>query len=91
MVDPLHARLKQIIVETLRLEDVVPEQIPDEEPLIGTGLSLDSIDALELVVQLEKEFGIKIASSEESRQALANIASLAKFIRERADQTRLPG
>jgi len=90
MADPLTARLKQLIVETLRLEDVAPAEIPDTEPLIGGGLSLDSIDALELVVRLEKEFGIKIASSEEARRALANVAALADFIRERGDPSRLP-
>jgi acyl carrier protein len=90
MADPLNERLKQLIIETLRLDDVTPEQIKDEDPLIGSGLSLDSIDALELVVQLEKEFGIKIASSEESRLALGSVASLAAFIRARADQSRLP-
>jgi acyl carrier protein len=90
MADPLTARLKLLIVETLRLEDVAPADIPDSEPLIGGGLSLDSIDALELVVRLEKEFGIKIASSEEARSALASVAGLAAYIRERADPTRLP-
>ena len=90
MPDPLLAKLKVLVVETLRLEDVTPAEIPDDEPLIGGGLSLDSIDALELVVRLEKEFGIKIASSEESRTALASIKTLAAFIRERADPSRLP-
>jgi acyl carrier protein len=90
MADPLTARLKLLIVETLRLEDVAPADIPDSEPLIGGGLSLDSIDALELVVRLEREFGIKIASSEEARSALASVAGLAAYIRERADPTRLP-
>ena len=89
MSDPLNARLKQMIVETLRLEDITPQQIADDDPLIGSGLALDSIDALELVVQLEREFGIKISSSEESKQALASVASLAAFIRERADPARL--
>lgn len=89
MSDPLLPRLKSIIVETLRLEDVTPAEIPDNEPLIGGGLSLDSIDALELVVKLEKEFGIKIKSSEESRSALASVSSLAAFIRERADPEKL--
>lgn len=91
MSDPLNARLKQLIVTTLKLEDVTPSQLADDEPLIGSGLNLDSIDALELVVTLEKEFGIKISSSEESRQALASISHLAEFIRARADPSRLPG
>ncbi|PTY00692.1 phosphopantetheine-binding protein [Opitutus sp. ER46] len=89
MNDPLTLRLKHLIVETLRLEDVDPQQIEDDKPLIGSGLSLDSIDALELVVRIEKEFGIKISSSEESRQALASVAALAQFIRQRADPARL--
>jgi acyl carrier protein len=90
MPDPLTARLKKLIVDTLRLEDVSPADIPDDEPLVGGGLSLDSIDALELVVTLEREFGIKIASSEEARGALKSVESLAAFIRERGDPSRLP-
>lgn len=90
MPDPLNARLKDLIVTRLKLEDVRPEDLADDEPLIGSGLNLDSIDALELVVTLEKEFGIKISSSEESRAALASIAHLAEFIRRRADPARLP-
>jgi acyl carrier protein len=90
MPDPLTVRLKHLIVTALKLEDITPEQISDTEPLIGAGLNLDSIDALELVVQLEKEFGIKISNSEESRSALASVASLARFVRERADPARLP-
>jgi acyl carrier protein len=84
MSDPLVAQLKLLIVETLRLEDIRPEDIPDDEPLIGsTRFGLDSVDALELVVRLEREFGIKITSSEESRVALASVAGLAAFIRSR--------
>jgi acyl carrier protein len=82
MPDPLIARLKALIVETLRLEDVRPEDIPDDEPLFDSKrFGLDSVDALELVVRLEKEFGIKISSSEKSRAALASVAGLAAFIR----------
>jgi acyl carrier protein len=91
MPDPLKTKLKQLIVTTLKLEDVKPEDLADDEPLIGSGLNLDSIDALELVVTLEKEFGIKIKSSEESREALASVAHLAEFIRAHADPARLPG
>jgi acyl carrier protein len=90
MTDPLSVRLKQLIVETLRLEDITPAEIPDNEPLVGGGLSLDSIDALELAVRLEKEFGIKISSSEEARSALSSVGALASFIRERADPSRIP-
>ena len=90
MSDPLNSKLKTLIVETLRLEDIAPADIPDDEPLIGGGLSLDSIDALELVVKLEKEFGIKIASSEESRTALASVAALAAYIRAHAAPGRIP-
>jgi acyl carrier protein len=90
MPDPLAARLKSIIVDTLRLEGVTPDQIKDEEPLIGSGLALDSVDVLELVLKIEKDYGIKIASSEESKKALVNVAALCAFIRERADPARLP-
>jgi acyl carrier protein len=87
MADPLVARLKTLIVQTLKLDDVRPEDIPDDEPLIGSQrFGLDSIDALELVVKLEKEFGVKISSSEESRKALASVGALAEFIR--ANQTK---
>ena len=83
MPDPLIARLKTLIVETLRLDDLRPEDIPDDEPLFGsTRFGLDSVDALELVVRLEKEFGIRISSSETSREALSSVARLAAFIRE---------
>lgn len=82
MPDPLNARLKTLIVQTLRLEDVRAEDIPDDEPLFGSPrFGLDSIDALELVVKLEKEYGIKIGSSEESRAALASVQALAAYIR----------
>jgi len=90
MADPLTSRLKSLIVTTLKLDDITPEELPDDEPLIGAGLNLDSIDALELVVAIEKEFGLKITSSEESRVALASVAKLAEFIRSRAPADRLP-
>jgi acyl carrier protein len=91
MSDPLTARLKRLIIETLKLNDIRPEDIPDDEPLFDSSrLGLDSIDALEIVVALEKEFGVKIASSEESHQALTSLGSLAAFIRARAPAARIP-
>ncbi|HET7537138.1 MAG TPA: phosphopantetheine-binding protein [Candidatus Didemnitutus sp.] len=82
MSDPLVSRLKALIVTTLKLDGVRPEDIPDNEALIGSPrFGLDSIDALELVLTLEKEFGVKIGSSEESRKALASVSALANYIR----------
>lgn len=81
MTEPLSLRLKKLIVAKLKLSDVRPEDIPDDEPLIGSPrLGLDSIDALELVLAIEKQFGVKIGSSEESRKALENISTLAAYI-----------
>ena len=84
MSDPLTLRLKTLIIATLKLDGVRPGDIPDDEPLIGSPrFGLDSIDALELVLVLEKEFGVKIGSSEESRQALTSVNSLAAYLRAR--------
>ena len=81
MSDSLTLRLKQLIIATLKLDGVRPEEIPDDEPLIGSPrFGLDSIDALELVLVLEKEFGVKIGSSEESRRALGSVTTLAAFL-----------
>jgi acyl carrier protein len=82
MPDPLVLQLKNLIIATLKLDGVQPGDIPDEEPLIGSPrFGLDSLDALELVLAVEKEFKVKIGSSEESRAALASVATLAAFIR----------
>jgi acyl carrier protein len=82
MSTPLTLRLKTLIITTLKLEGVRPEEIPDDEALIGSPrFGLDSIDALELVLAIEKEFGVKIGSSEESRRALASVATLAAYVR----------
>ena len=84
MSDPLTHRLKMLVIRTLKLDGVRPDDIPDDEPLIGSPrFGLDSIDALELVLVLEKEFGLKIGSSEESRRALASVKALAAYIRSR--------
>jgi acyl carrier protein len=73
-------RIKRLIVESLHLEGIQPAMIEDEAPLFGEGLGLDSVDALELVVALEKEFGIKIKSQEMGREVFASVSSLSQFI-----------
>ena len=84
MPDQLTLRLKTLIITTLKLDGVRPEDIPDDEPLIGSPrFGLDSVDALEIVLAIEKEFNVKIGSSEESRQALATINTLAAYLRAR--------
>jgi acyl carrier protein len=78
MSNPSTLRLKTLIVATLKLDDIQPEEIADDELLIGSArLGLDSIDALELVLAVEREFGVKIGSSEESRRALKSVRTLA--------------
>jgi acyl carrier protein len=81
-MDSLIQQLKERIIDILNLEDLVPDDIDASAPLFGEGLGLDSLDALELVVMLEKDYAIKITDIEVGRQAFASVTSLAEFIRE---------
>lgn len=72
--------LKTKIIDSLKLQDITPAQIDDDAPLFGAGLGLDSIDALELVVMLEKEYGIVVKDIEEGRPAFKSVRTLAEFI-----------
>jgi acyl carrier protein len=78
--DAIRATIKRLIVENLNLEGLAPERIADDQPLFGDGLGLDSVDALELVVALEKEFGISVASHDIDRKVFASVAALATFV-----------
>ena len=76
--------MKQLIIESLDLEDISPDDIDSDEPLFVEGLGLDSIDALELGVVLQKKYGIKLnAEAEETRKHFANINSLCRLVEER--------
>jgi len=77
----LELELKILIIKSLDLEDISPEDINSNEPLFGEGLGLDSIDALELGVALRKQYGITIkAATEEVREHFSSVSNLAKFV-----------
>ena len=77
----MESALKAAIIDGLRLEDVAVEDIDSSAPLFGdSGLMLDSLDAVELVVVVEKHFGVAIADAEEARKAFTSVSGLADFI-----------
>jgi acyl carrier protein len=81
-VEELIEKLKKEIIEVLNLEDIEPEDIESDAPLFGDGLGLDSIDALELIVLLEKNYGIKIEDPKEGRKIFYSVQTMAEFILE---------
>jgi acyl carrier protein len=72
-----------MLIEGLRLEDKHPEEIIDAEPIFVEGLGLDSIDALEIVVMLESEFGLKIKNESSARESFRSVSSLAQLVHDR--------
>ena len=81
--ESLKSELKHLVIETLHLEEIQPDEIKDSEPLFGEGLGLDSIDALELVVALEKSYDVIIEDEEVGKKAFASIEALADFVLEK--------
>ena len=78
----LKEQLKSQIIHSLNLTDLTPSDIKDDDPLFGDGLGLDSIDSLELIVLLKKEYGINIQDPREGRKVLVNINTMADYIEE---------
>jgi acyl carrier protein len=81
-MDDLKEKLKVQVIEHLNLDDMKPSDIPNDEPLFGDGLGLDSIDALELIVMLEKHYGLKVTNPEDGRRVFYTIDSMSEYILE---------
>jgi acyl carrier protein len=79
-MDELKRQLKQQIIEVLSLEEINPEDIVDSEHLFGEGLGLDSIDALELIVLMEKNYGIRLNNPAEGKAIFASLDTMADYI-----------
>lgn len=82
MIEDLILKLKKEIIEELNVENMTPEDVDAEAPLFGEGLGLDSIDVLELVVLLDKNYGIKIQASKEGPKIFRSIKTIAEYILE---------
>lgn len=76
----LCTQLKSQIIQRLNLEGMTPDDIGDDQPLFAEGLGLDSIDALELIVLMEQEYGIKIENPQEGRAIFSTVSSMAEYI-----------
>ncbi|MCD4677909.1 MAG: acyl carrier protein [Desulfobacula sp.] len=83
----LNRKLKEMIIEELQIEDLTPDEIDDDAPLFGDGLGLDSLDAVELVVQLQVYFGVEIKNIEEGKPALQSINTLAQFVKAKQSES----
>ncbi|HJU83953.1 MAG TPA: phosphopantetheine-binding protein [Holophagaceae bacterium] len=82
----LKQRVKEMIIERLKLEGMAPAQIDDQAPLFGEGLGLDSIDALELVLGIEQTFGVKIEDEAAGMKAFKSVDALTAYIAEHQPQ-----
>jgi acyl carrier protein len=79
-MEELILELKEHIIEALNLEEITPEDIDNDAPLFGDGLGLDSIDALELIVILDRYYGIKLANPAEGKAIFKSVASIAEYV-----------
>jgi acyl carrier protein len=82
-MENLKKRLKEILVHDLKIQGLRPEELDENAPLFDGELGLDSLDAVELVVLVQKYFNVRIADREEGTRAFVSVNSLAEFIREK--------
>lgn len=82
MIEDLIPKVKQMIIDSLRIEGMSPDEIETDAPLFGEGLGLDSIDALQLVVAMEKEFGVVVPDAATGSTVFASVRSMAGYVAE---------
>ena len=81
-LDELRRELKELVVVNLALENITPEEIGDDEILFGEGLGLDSLDAVEIVVLIQRNYGLEIIDEEQAREIFQSIDTLARWVHE---------
>lgn len=81
----IREKLKVLLVDQLSLDDVEPEEIEDDAELFGEGLGLDSLDAVEIVVMLQRNFGMEVKDMEKSREVFRTISTLAEYVYEKSE------
>jgi acyl carrier protein len=79
-IEELTQQLRQELIKQLNLEDMLPENFDDNTPLFGEGLGLDSIDSLELVVLMDRNYGLKLKDPKEGRHVFYSIRTMAEYI-----------
>ncbi len=82
MLEELVLQIKQMIIDSLRIDGMIPDEIETDAPLFGEGLGLDSIDALQLVVAMEKEFGVVVPDAATGSKVFVSVRSMAEYIAE---------
>ncbi len=81
--EAIEARLKELLIRGLRIEDMTPEQLKSDQPLLEGPIEIDSIDILQLILDIEKAFGIKLVSGEFDRGEWQSISTLAAAVERR--------
>jgi acyl carrier protein len=84
--EEIRTELKELLVAHLALEDIAPEEIEDDGILFGEGLGLDSLDAVEIVVLLQRNFGLEVADEEQAREIFQSVDTMARWVYENLEQ-----
>jgi len=81
-LEEIRSELKELLVVNLALEDITPEEIEDDGLLFGEGLGLDSLDAVEIVVLIQRNYGLEIIDEEQAREIFQSVNTLARWVHE---------